>query len=156
MTALAHLTIGSGHTVLVPRERVDEQAMLWADAALRVALEHGAAQLLPPHEGYGLRVERFGAALLITVIGRQAPGDPFTPIVAFGVSPASRRGRALWRRLGELAVLGGPDLDAAPEPPAPWCAVAILPGLLDHPDAAGWLGPVEQALAWAWIEREAE
>jgi hypothetical protein len=67
----------------------------------------------------------------------------------FGVAAHSRCGAKVWRLLTELPS----PLPSPPERPrAPWCAVRLMPGMVQHPDAWDWLGDYERRIAWAWLQ----
>lgn len=154
MSALAHLTIPTGHLQMVQRRDVSDEAVAAARAVIAEALTANAAELpgLPDH---GLVVEPFGGAARFVVVA--PPRDRPVPLVVFGVAPRAKTGRELWRALAAQSerTLPGSGRGGPPQS-SPWCAAVPMPGLLTHPDAehvAEEIGRIEAVFAWAWIER---
>ena len=57
-------------------------------------------------------------------------------------------GEAMWYAQGV-----SPDtapLNAPPHPP--WLVASLLPAVLAHPEAVGWLADLERWAAWAWLD----
>lgn len=158
---IRHITLTTGHSRYSYRSEVSDQAVaVCRDLIDRIdRITSGAVAesvQIPGVGGYYLSGRASGRCLVGTVwSGRHAPSinDPAipAPICTIGVASHSRCGAALWRMLhqhGETPVV----TDADQCPPEPWVAVALDAGIIEHQDAAHWLGDFERCLAWAWIE----
>ncbi len=87
-------------------------------------------------------------ALIITISGVAPAKGPMAgktpPLVTMGVAKRSRQGAALWPLLSAPHM---PEVKRGVERPAePWCAVAIWPTIMRHPDSLSWLGDLERCI----------
>jgi hypothetical protein len=158
VTSLQHVTLTTGHVRDSAPEEVSEEALAATAALLAEALE-GYEPVIPhvAPRGVTLQVTDCAPCLVATVLGPYDPErGPGRPLVTFAVAAAAgATASALWLHLHvEQEAAGAPlATDAEDPPPAPWCAVRVEPGLLEHPAAAEWLGDFERCLAWAWVVR---
>ena len=63
--------------------------------------------------------------------------------------------RRAWRETAAAAprsIDGCDPGDFLGPPDGPWVLMALLPALAVHPEAAEWLGDVEQCIAWAFLK----
>lgn len=144
---IRHLTVDTGHVRDSYRAEIRDDVI----AVLRPLLERAAAghvvdvpgevrpagcrMVAVPGRDRGLRVTVSAPAM-------GSSGPSLDPLVTFGVAPSSLAGAALWSEWGREG-----------EPPAaPWCATVLRGGLVQHPEAAAWLGDYERCCAWAWID----
>jgi len=143
---ITHLTLSTGHARRSPRDEVGDDTLQLLVPWLRKAAATGERLPLPVAElaQYGLIAMASDGALIATV-----DAGVGVPLVTIGVAQRSRQAAGLWANLASIF-----DVPPGLSPPrAPWCAVALRPALLDHPQASEWLGDFERCLAWAWITR---
>lgn len=144
MNRLQHVTLTTGHLASTDRSEVAEEVMaalaLWLARALAVkkpvALPTPA---LMPNLATALAA---GGDLVVTVYA--APDEPLVSVGCTAVASAQ-----LW----DLMVSSFGAVAGLREPDAPWCAVALHPHLIRHPEAASWLADFERSIAWVWIDR---
>lgn len=144
MTYLAHLTLNTGHMRRSRLHEVEPGALDHTRELLANAIA-GDGNADMPIPGYRLHAEPFGsrrAALCTVYRGAE-------PIATIGI--AARPAKALWGQLIALRHHLAPDAPQLDEPPAPWCAVMLLPALREAVDAMDWLGDFERCAAWAWV-----
>lgn len=144
---LNHITLSTGHIRRSPRAEVSNGVIQALSPWLQQGLAHDGPYPLPGplgKEGYqaGLSVEH--GALLCTL-----SVDPANPLVTFGVATRSRQSGELWAMM--CAQFG--SADALTAPGTPWCAVALHPAFVTHPEIAEWAGDFERCIAWTWIEK---
>lgn len=142
-----HLTLATGHTTRIERGDVAGETLARVGPWLVALVESGEPAPLPVSDlaHYTAHASVQDGALLVTISGS-------APLVTMGVAKRSRHGAALWPLM-----VGLPGTKAGLERPGePWCAVAIHPGVITHPDALAWLGDLERCIAWAWVTRPAD
>lgn len=141
-----HMALASGHTRRSPRAEVADETLALLAPWLAAAVNSGQRHPLPTAElaHYDAAVTVENGGLLVTVFA----GDD--PLATFGVAQRSRQGGDLWA----LILAHFPAKPETGKPAEPWCAVALHPALIAHPDAMGWLGDFERCIAWAWITRD--
>lgn len=145
---IRHVTMTTGHTCDSSRAEVADDVMATLRAWLSAAAQSGKPLPLPePFDAYPASILIDGGSLVATIYSAASSGQPRIkplPLCVIGVSQDQQP--ALWSLLIELH-----GQRAAPQPAAPWCAVALLPPLALDQAAAQWLGDFERCLAWAWI-----
>ena len=171
---IRHVTLNSGHRRDSRRSEISARA-IEACSDLIARLRSDGIARLPHPDGYMIagiagartRPEQIFADSLAAA-GVQAPiGRCLTtivtrcdsqmqpmgrPLVMIAVAGHSRCGAAVWGNLSAMAAhLGLPTQASRVQPPAPWCAALLLPGIADDPQAAEWLGDFERCLAWSWV-----
>ena len=110
-------------------------------------------------------VDQTTLATLRPLVEGLTGGDPVVPrtremplVSGFLIQCVMLHGRdaALWRDLHDQADAVLAQQTEVERPPAaiPWCGVILHRGVLDWPDAMGWLGDFERCIAWAvWAMR---
>ena len=159
-----HLTITTGHKARTSRADVAEEALAIVAPWLQSIV--GAGQKSPfPAPAPAPALSHFSAiayvqdgGLIVTVYGPTGPhrtGQPASadiPLVTFGVAQRSRHSEPLWAML----LANFEHAAGIKQPATPWCAVAVHPSIMAHPNAIGWLADFERCCAWAWITRNAQ
>jgi len=147
---IRHVTLTTGHVRDSCRHEISDEALAACRDLLRQILAaEGALAKIPGVGDYHLSGTAAAACLVCTVWS----GAPSVCIATIWVAAHSRCGARLWRELhrwGETPVVTDPTCC----PPEPWIAVALDTGIVQHPEAAHWLGDFERCLAWAWVEME--
>lgn len=140
-----HLTLASGHIRRSERAEVDDETLKILAPWLSDAINSGERHPLPVAELAHYEAAAFveDGGLLVTVFAGE------NPLVTFGVAQRSRHGGNLWAKM----LANFPAKPGTQKPAEPWCAVALHPALIAHPDAMGWMGDFERCVAWAWITR---
>ncbi|MDH4230279.1 MAG: hypothetical protein OEW11_11150 [Nitrospirota bacterium] len=148
-THLTHLTLTTGHTRQSPHAEVSPEVEAVLAPWLRGLIASGQSQplpgilpgLLPDLLAYDATATAAGDALLLTI----SAGD--APLVTIAVVCTEASGALMWAALCDIF---GPWIKPGLQRPAtaPWCAVALMPGLAAHPDAATWLGDFGRCIAW--------
>lgn len=150
MTApsINHITLNTSHINRSSRADVCDASLDTLRPWLAAAILSGKPEHLPGALAhYRASAMLDGGALVVTVYAAERAGvSRVKPMPLCVVSVAQDRQPSLWGLLNDLHGQRG-----APEPEAPWCAVALLPTLADDMQAARWLGDFERCIAWAWI-----
>lgn len=146
--AVNHITLTTGHATMSSRADVSDAALATLRPWLAAAIRSGKPEPLPGDLAhYRASVMLDGGALVATVYAAERASVPrVQPMPLCVVGVAQDKQPSLWGLLNGLHGQRG-----APEPAAPWCAVALLPTLASDMQAALWLGDYERCLAWAWI-----
>ena len=147
---VAHLTLMTGHLRMSPRDEVQAEAIAIGRELIEKAFADGSAPLPPAFAGYAITAERVGRGLIVTVV-YEGGAEPEL-ISAFGVATRPRDAVRLWPMLAGYLDVTMPGQAMPAKPPAPWCAVVPLAGLMQHTDAVTWLGDFQRVIAWAWLE----
>lgn len=135
---LQHVTMMTGNLVQSPRSGVEQRTIDWLQPMLRAG--QGEAAGIPFEI-----VRRLPGAALLTI------GSP--PGVLCGVCWARERSDDGWAAMLAASHETGARAFPAEQPPVPWLAVTILPGMLSMGfEVVGMLGDMERCLAWALIE----
>lgn len=132
---LHHITTTTGHLAVTDRNEVDDTILGALSQWLpRVIALREAPLPLAELMGYKATAMVDGPILCLTVYASDNNG-----IATMVVAPP--RGDATARDVAWNAINAAfPSMPGLQQPPAPWCAVALLPQLVLHPDAAQWLG----------------
>lgn len=148
MHYITHITLTTGHVAHQGREDVSDATLAVVVPWLRAALSSGQPEPIPAVPGgYAAVALQQDGALVVTVYGPSPDIGQRMPLATFGVAARSRHASMLWDMLMHTQPAVLPRLQ---QPGTPWCAVVPYPMLLDHPDAAEWLGDLERCIAWAW------
>lgn len=151
MRYVEHVTLATGHTRRSPRSEVADGVVQAMAFGLRRAVTGDRIDVPyvddPPCT---MTATGEGRCLIATVWGPEYEGQP-VPLVTIGVATHARCGGPAWRLLHDHALLPS-QTDRDRQPPVPWCAARLEPGVALHPSVAGWIGDYERCLAWAWIE----
>lgn len=152
-----HITLNTGHIARTSRADVAPAVTALLAKWLPSTINSGKAHPLPTPELSHFSAQVFvqDGSLVVTVsapVGPHRQGKPHAgqtmPLVTFGVAQRSRQRAPLWDML--VGAFGcKPGLQA---PGAPYCAVAIHPGIAAYTGPIEWLGDFERCVAWAWIE----
>lgn len=173
---IRHVTVNTGHRRDSRREEVSGPALdMCREIVRRLKRDGGTSMPHPP--GYAVvaiaggltRSEDVFADMIRRV---QAADDPVlkgglvgrcltavvyldrpkpVPVAIVAVAQRPRCGADVWANLlAHAARLGMASPADRPQPPAPWCAALLLPGIVGT-DAPEWLGDFERCLAWAWV-----
>lgn len=149
---LIHVTAHTGHVRESRRSEVEDLVA----SRLRFLLAASCMSEDPVNvgvRGWSIVAQEEPGALSVRVLG---PHGLVTSVFAVGADDeaASRTAwgdvvaNSLWLIKG--ASPATPPLDAPPDPP--WLVGAMLPPILAHPEAAGWLADLERCAAWAWLD----
>lgn len=145
---LSHVTLTSGHMRRSLRTEISAVAMAaFKDVIAQILSAEGALAPVPGFPAYAVSGTAQRGCLVATVWS----GAPSVCLATIGIATNKQYGALLWTELhrwGEIPVVTDPDRC----PPTPWVAVALDRGILQHLDAAYWLGDFERCLGWAWIE----
>lgn len=146
-----HITLATGHTRRSPRSEVADEVVTALACSLRAAI--AGAQVPVPYvtPRCTLTATGEGRCLVATVWGGGDDRGRPVPLVTIGVATHARCGGQVWRLLHDHALLP-PRTDRDRQPPAPWCAARLEPGVALHREVDDWIGDYERCLAWAWIE----
>lgn len=112
-------------------------------SALRDSIDVGMTRRaqLPDASGYEMLSASYGSCLRVSLWREQVL------LTVMGVS-GHKRGGTLWRG---LLAYGGLRGDPKRPPCGPWCAVnRVAPTMLSM---STWRSDLEQAIAWAWLDR---
>ena len=148
--ALRHVTVHTGHTALVPREKVSDDVIkklrevIGAAKPIEESDFPGGTYLaaIPNCQGYSIVMSFAEDCMAATLVH-----ETYGTCLRFGVAPkCSANSQGMWQSLcGENQ-----------QPDGPWCAVLIEAGLLMaslfSPQDVLWYADFEQCLAWTWIE----
>ena len=155
---ITHITLSTGHSRNSPREEVGDDILSVLHPWLSDLIV-GKIHLplpVPALYHYTASATLDAGALLVTIFaprGPHTPGKPhrgeLDPLVTLGVAQRSRHGGDLWAMM--VAQFG--SVPGLKRPPEPWCAIALHPGLMTHPQTTEWLSDLERCIAWAWITR---
>lgn len=152
-----HLTLSTGHVSRIERGDVNGETLARVGPWLAALTATGESAPLPVSglATYSAIGSVYGGALILTVSGPTQQSGPMVgnapPLVTLGVAKRSRHGTALWPLLSAPHM---PPVKRGIERPAePWCAVAIWPTIMLHPESMEWLGDLERCIAWAWVTR---
>lgn len=153
-TALAHVTLDTGHTRRSLRAEAREGSVALLRASLaRALLSSGTLAPVPCRDGYAYLATIERAGLLVTLV--RGTGESPSPIVTFGVAVDDSYAD-LWALLHRKR--GGlPDAvhqtEPSDPPPPPWLAVRMEVGATSVPPAdLLWMADFERTMAWAWLE----
>ena len=155
-----HTTLTSGHNARTSRADVADDVLAIVVPWLQSIVGAGQKSPLPVpalrHFSAIAYVQDGG--LIVTVYGPTGPhrtGQPASadiPLVTFGVAQRSRHSEPLWAML----LANFEHAAGIKQPATPWCAVAVHPSIMAHPNAIGWLADFERCVSWAWITRNAQ
>lgn len=153
-----HITLSTGHLSRALRSDVADSTLTVLSPWLAEIHNNGKSNPLPlpALSHYSAQCSTLAGSMVLTVcapIGPHLEGRPHdgetVPLITLGVAQRSRQAAELWPLM--VANLGAkPGLQM---PGAPWCAVALHPGLAMHRGPTVWLGDFERCAAWAWITR---
>ncbi|MDC8446093.1 MAG: hypothetical protein LV471_09245 [Nitrosomonas sp.] len=155
-----HITITTGNNARISRADVADDVLEVVAPWLQSIVNAGQKSPLPipslSHFSVIAYVQDGG--LVVTVYGpsgphRQSqPAGSDIPLVTFGVAQRSRHSGPLWAML----LANFEHLAGIKQPSPPWCAVAVHPSIMMHPQALDWIADFERCVAWAWITRNAQ
>lgn len=139
-----HVQLNTGEKRRSQRQDLSAQVINLLRPVLLRALD-GERVPIPGLQDYTITGSRRGRCMVITLFAAETDAV----VATLGVAEHSRCGSPLWRFLH--ARHDGLATDEKDVPPEPWCATR-----LDQEDAnkIPWLDELEQALAWAWLERK--
>lgn len=152
-----HLTLATGHLTRIERGDVEGETLARMGPWLAVLTKTATAMPLPTSAltGFSALSGVYAEGLMITISGPPAATGRMQgkapPLVTMAVAKRARHADALW------PLITGPVMPQVKpgviRPPEPWCAVAIHPTIMMHPESMEWLGDLERCVAWAWVSR---
>lgn len=168
---LRHVTLNTGHQRDSRRDEISPEAMASCLDLIERLVAAGNTPL-PHPEGYsvaGIAGARTSAEADFAEVIERASGlhlsgrcltaavyrdvAPNQPLALIAVADHQRCGSTTWANLRAIAdQYRIPAMTSLRQPPTPWCAALLLPGIATDAEAAHWLGDFERCLGWAWVQ----
>jgi hypothetical protein len=150
---LSHVTIDTGDIRRSPRSEVADGVIAICRRIIAQVVDGERATI--PNVGATIT----GAAQddqLVAVVWT----DDGEALVSIVVARSDAEAESSWLMLHDpsgregMEVMPIGERRAGAPPGATWVAARLHIGIVDHMDAAHWLGDFERCLGWAWIESE--